>query len=66
MAKGRFPVTLIWGTEDRIVPFAQAANAPDWFSRVNLPGKGHMLLDEAPDAVANAICTNLQDSPQTI
>jgi pimeloyl-ACP methyl ester carboxylesterase len=66
LVEGIFPVTLLWGDEDRTVPFAQSANAPDWFSRVNLPGKGHMLIDEAPDAVAHAILANLQQPPQTI
>lgn len=66
IVEGSFPVTLLWGEEDRTVPFAQAANAPHWFTRINLPGKGHMLIDEAPEAVVNAIRANLQDSPQTI
>lgn len=66
LAQDRFPVTLLWGDKDRTVPFAQAANAPHWFARVNLPGKGHMLIDEAPDAVAQAILANLQDSAQAI
>jgi pimeloyl-ACP methyl ester carboxylesterase len=66
LAKGRFPVALLWGEQDTIVPFAQSANALHWFTRISLPGKGHMLLDEAPEAVAEAICANLQQLPQTI
>lgn len=66
LAKGQFPATLLWSDQDVILPFAQAANAPDWFTRVNLPGKGHMLLDEAPAEVAQAILANLQDPLQTI
>lgn len=66
LVEGRFPVTLLWGDKDRIVPFAQSANAPGWFARIALPAKGHMLLDEAPQAVVDAISANLQDSAQTI
>lgn len=66
LVEGGFPVTLLWGDEDQTVPFAQSVNAPDWFTRINLSGNGHMLIDEAPGAVANAIRANLQQPPQTI
>ena len=55
-----FAVTLAWGIEDRTVPFSQSANAPDWFNLIALSNAGHMLLDEAPEAVARAILEQLQ------
>jgi pimeloyl-ACP methyl ester carboxylesterase len=66
LVKGCFPVKLLWGTRDPILPYAQSANAPDWFDRIELPGEGHMLLDEAPEAVAAAIAGQVRDLPQTI
>jgi pimeloyl-ACP methyl ester carboxylesterase len=66
LAKERFPVTLMWGTQDTIVPYSQSANAPDWFKQIPASEKGHMLLDEAPDAVAGSIMKQVRDSPQTI
>lgn len=60
LSSGRFPVSLLWGNLDTIVPFAQSANAPTWFRMEAIEGAGHMLLDEAPEAVARAILEQLQ------
>ena len=49
------PVEMVWGTDDAIVPFHQSENRPEAFRLTALPGAGHMLLAELPDAVALAI-----------
>jgi pyruvate dehydrogenase E2 component (dihydrolipoamide acetyltransferase) len=57
---GFCPVTLVWGKQDRTVPFSQSANAPAWFGLAAVEGAGHMLIEEAPHAVARAIVEQLQ------
>ena len=47
--------TLVWGDADPILPFEQAERAPDNLVRVDLPAAGHMLMEERPAEVANAI-----------
>lgn len=66
LQKGRFPVSLLWGTQDIIVPYLQSANAPDWFVQHPADSKGHMLLDEAPEMVAAVIAKQIGRKPQTI
>lgn len=66
LAKDRFPVSLLWGTLDTIVPYAQSANAPVWFEQMPVPGKGHMLLDEAPETAAAAIVKQVRRQAQAI
>jgi len=46
------PVTVLWGDADPVLPFAQARLLPATFRLVALPGLGHMLPEEAPDAIA--------------
>jgi pimeloyl-ACP methyl ester carboxylesterase len=49
------PTTLLWGKADRIVPVSQCHAAPMEFNKVILPKAGHMLIEEAPEAVAALI-----------
>jgi pimeloyl-ACP methyl ester carboxylesterase len=49
------PTTLLWGKADRIVPVSQCHAAPIEFNKVILPKAGHMLIEEAPEAVAALI-----------
>lgn len=49
------PVAVLWGEEDAILPSHQMDRLPQHFEKIRLPGKGHMLLDEAPDAVAELL-----------
>jgi pyruvate dehydrogenase E2 component (dihydrolipoamide acetyltransferase) len=60
LAAAPFPVSVVWGTEDRVVPVSQAVEAPAVFARHLLPGVGHMPHMEAPDTVtrilAQAVC----------
>jgi len=49
------PVTVIWGTEDPVLPYAQSENLPPQFQFVSVPGVGHMLPEEARKTVIQAI-----------
>jgi hypothetical protein len=43
-----FPVELVWGSEDPVLPYEHSRNAPAQFDLTTIPGAGHMLLEEAP------------------
>jgi pimeloyl-ACP methyl ester carboxylesterase len=49
------PTLIVWGDADRVIPVAQA---PVWAEHIDgaqvriLPGIGHLVFDETPDAVA--------------
>lgn len=49
------PVTVVWGTEDTVLPFKQTEHLPPAFKLEVLPGKGHMLMEEAREAVLRII-----------
>lgn len=49
------PTRLLWGSEDQILPVAQARNIWPDAELTLIEGAGHMLMDEAPDVVARAI-----------
>ncbi len=55
------PTRLLWGTEDQILPVAQAKNIWSGTELTLIDGAGHMLLEEAPDAVAKAIEASVSD-----
>ncbi|WP_327691223.1 alpha/beta fold hydrolase [Aurantimonas sp. C2-4-R8] len=59
-ATGR-PVHVIWGTEDRVTPIAQASGVPREFTVTRLDGFGHMLMLEAPAACIAAIRANMEE-----
>ena len=46
------PVTVVWGTQDAILPFHQMESLPEKFIKVRVEETGHMLLDECPERVA--------------
>jgi pimeloyl-ACP methyl ester carboxylesterase len=48
------PMHVIWGTEDQIVPVAQADALPG-ASTTLLPGIGHMLHEEAPQEIVKSV-----------
>ncbi len=54
------PVTVVWGTEDPVLPYAQSENLPPHFEFVRVPGAGHMLLEEARKTVIQAIRTTMR------
>ena len=49
------PVTVVWGTEDTVLPFAQTNDLPEAFRLEVLPFKGHMLMEEAREAVLRIV-----------
>jgi pyruvate dehydrogenase E2 component (dihydrolipoamide acetyltransferase) len=55
LAELPFPVSVLWGLEDRVVPAAQGIAAPAAFARHLLPGVGHMPHMEAPDLVLDIL-----------
>ena len=54
LAEAPFPVLVLWGDADAVLPVAQARAIPTADIRI-LPGKGHMLHAEAPRTVAGAV-----------
>jgi pyruvate dehydrogenase E2 component (dihydrolipoamide acetyltransferase) len=56
------PASVLWGTLDPILPFDQTAALPPGFAARALPRAGHMLVEEAPDAVLEAIRASLAGS----
>lgn len=53
------PVAVLWGTDDPVLPFTQSDKLPAHFKRHALDGTGHMLVDEAPAAVREALSVNI-------
>jgi pimeloyl-ACP methyl ester carboxylesterase len=52
------PTLLVWGEDDGVVPIGQAAEWAALLPHATLktfPGQGHLLCDECPDEVAEAI-----------
>lgn len=55
MAELPMPVTLVWGTLDPVLPFAQTAGLPKNFALKPLEGVGHQLLVEAEKTVVQQV-----------
>lgn len=53
------PVSLVWGTVDPVLPFAQTRDLPDGFRLRALDGVGHQLLVEAERIVVQEIRKSL-------
>ncbi|OCW59157.1 alpha/beta fold hydrolase [Hoeflea olei] len=49
------PVTVLWGTEDKVLPCPAPDALPPSFAMNVLPGLGHMVPEEAPEAVARVL-----------
>jgi pyruvate dehydrogenase E2 component (dihydrolipoamide acetyltransferase) len=62
LARLPMPISLLWGTQDPVLPFAQTIGLPSNFELRPLSGAGHMLVEEAPDAVIETIRSRLADS----
>ncbi len=60
LARLPISVRILWGEQDNVVPVGQLADAPDSFIKTTLPNAGHMLIEEAPEAVIEAILAQLQ------
>jgi pimeloyl-ACP methyl ester carboxylesterase len=55
LASLAMPVTVVWGTEDSVLPFSQTEGLPAAFQLEVLPGRGHMLMEEVPETVLRII-----------
>lgn len=55
LEKLAMPVTLVWGTDDSILPYRQTENAPANFTLHTIDGAGHMLPEECPERVATVL-----------
>lgn len=54
------PVKVVWGTEDRVLPFSQTRDLPTRFALHTCHGAGHMLVEERPDDVLFLLRQNLR------
>lgn len=59
LAALNIPTHLLWGELDPVVPVRHAYAAPQNFDKTILPNIGHMLIEEAQDAVVCAILAQL-------
>ena len=55
-ATGR-PIRLLWGEHDPVTPHVQGVAAP--FELTTVPGAGHLLMQEAPEACRAAIAASM-------
>lgn len=56
------PVAVIWGTGDTVLPCADPQALPASFAFNVLPGLGHMLPEEAPDAIVRVLSQALAEA----
>lgn len=54
------PVTVMWGTQDMVLPFHQMENVPKTFNKIRVEETGHMLLMECPAKVADALTATIE------
>ena len=59
------PVRVLWGDHDPVLPFAQALDLPEGFELHVAAGAGHMLIEEAPDAVLAVLRQAVGITPRT-
>ncbi|RWB68511.1 MAG: alpha/beta fold hydrolase [Mesorhizobium sp.] len=52
------PVMVVWGAEDPLLPVEQAEALPSHFHLHHVLDAGHMLVEEAPDLVAEIVRRN--------
>lgn len=55
LAAKPFPISVLWGQEDAVLPVRQALEAPPTMARHILADVGHMVPLEAPDLTARII-----------
>lgn len=53
------PVMVVWGTDDPVLPVIQADGLPTHFHIHHVLDAGHMLVEEAPGVVAQAVRRNM-------
>lgn len=60
LARIACPVRVLWGTADPVLPVSQSRDLPPQFELRLIEGAGHMLVDEARDAVIDALLDSLK------
>jgi len=60
------PVMVAWGTDDAVLPVTQADDLPAHFHRHHVLNAGHMLVEEAPDLVAEIIRRNMNRRSRSV
>lgn len=63
LARIQCPARIIWGREDRLLPATHIFHAPPHFEPLMLDGIGHMLIEEAPDLVAQHLKALVDHKP---
>ena len=53
------PVLVVWGTDDPVLPVTQADSLPAHFHIHHVLDAGHMLVEEAPGVIAEALRRNM-------
>ena len=53
------PVMVVWGTDDPVLPVTQADSLPAHFHIHHVLDAGHMLVEEAPGVIAQALRRNM-------
>lgn len=56
------PVRVLWGDADEVLPVEQARALGDGFTVEILPGIGHTIYEEAPQAVIDAVQANIAET----
>jgi pyruvate dehydrogenase E2 component (dihydrolipoamide acetyltransferase) len=59
LGKLAMPVMVVWGTDDPVLPFTQADDLPAHFHLHHVLEAGHMLVEEAPGLIAEAVRRNM-------
>lgn len=54
------PVMVVWGTDDPVLPVGQAETLPAHFHLHHVLEAGHMLVEEAPDLIADVVRRNMR------
>ena len=62
LATTKVPTQVIWGTEDKIIPAAQADGLPQSVAVHRLPNVGHMPMMEAAAEVTRLIAAHVERS----
>ena len=53
------PVLVVWGTDDPVLPVTQADSLPAHFHIHHVLDAGHMLVEEVPGVIAQALRRNM-------
>ena len=55
IADTNIPLTMIWGSADKVLPIDSLVDLPSTATLTRLDGAGHMLIEERPEDIAHAL-----------